>query len=289
MEQRHRYEYNVDTKGTTAAAKVVRMVGKNKRVLELGAGPGSITRFLSGYGGCHVTAIELDDEAIKKLSPFCERVYRCDLNDHTWTSVLSQDDKFEVVVAADVLEHLYDPWATLRAVRGVLNVDGYVVVSLPHIGHNAVIACLLQEDVEYRDWGLLDKTHIRFFGIENMQQLFNSTGFKIVEAEFIVLPPERTEFTGRWRRTPAELKQCLTYNRFGMVYQVVVKAKPDLSPKRGLRLLSLPIPDPSSIMYTHATLHAKTVDLIKKIVLPYLSPRSRSRLRNILHRIGLRF
>lgn len=289
MEQRHRYEYNVDTKGTTAAAKVVRMVGKNKRVLELGAGPGSITRFLSGHGGCHVTAIELDDEAIKKLTPFCERVYRCDLNDHTWTSALSKDGKFEVVVAADVLEHLCDPWTTLRAVKGILDVDGYVVVSLPNIGHNAVVACLLQEDVEYRDWGLLDKTHIRFFGIENMQRLFNSTGFKIVEAEFIVLPPERTEFAGRWRHIPAELKQGLTYNRFGMVYQVVVKAKPDLSPKRGLRLSSLPIPASVPDMSPHMTLGARASYWIKTNVLPHVSPRIRSRLRSILYRAGLRF
>ncbi len=83
-----------------------------------------------------------------------------------------RNDKFEVIVAADVLEHLYDPWATLRTVRDILDTDGYVVVSLPHIGHNAVIACILQEDFEYQDWGLLDKTHIRFFGIENMQQTF---------------------------------------------------------------------------------------------------------------------
>ncbi len=48
MKQRHKYEYNIDINGPTAAAAVVRMVGKGKRVLEIGAGPGSITRFLHG-------------------------------------------------------------------------------------------------------------------------------------------------------------------------------------------------------------------------------------------------
>ena len=289
MKQRHKYEYNIDINGPTAAAAVVRMVGKDKRVLEIGAGPGSITRFLHGHGGCCVTAIEIDEDAIERLSSFCERVYRCDLNEQTWNAVLSQDAKFEVVVAADVLEHLYDPWAALRAVRGLVDKDGYVVVSLPHIGHNAVIACILQENFEYHDWGLLDKTHIRFFGIENMQQLFNEAGFKIVEAEFIVLPPEQTELVDYWRCIPADLKQGLAHNRFGTVYQVVVKAKPDSSPDQGLKLLSLPVPGPGLIRSSQVTFKTRLIYFIKENILSHLSYHARSRLRNILHRMGVRF
>jgi 2-polyprenyl-3-methyl-5-hydroxy-6-metoxy-1,4-benzoquinol methylase len=289
MEQRHRYEYNIDINDTTAAATVIRMVGENKRVLELGAGPGSITRLLGSHNNCRVTAIEIDKEAIKKLSLFCERVYSCDLNDQSWNMALSEDGKFEVVVAADVLEHLRDPWNALRNIREFLDKDGYVVVSLPHIGHNAVIACLLQEDWEYHDWGLLDKTHIRYFGIQNIQRLFNDAGFKIVEAEFVVIPPERTEFAGFWRHIPDELKQYLKYNRFGTVYQVVVKAQPDASPKQGLKLFSLPVPGPSSATFAPATFRLKTINMIKRIVLPYMGPRVRSGLRNFLYRVGIRF
>ena len=242
MKQRHRYEYKLDINGPSAPAAVVRMVGKGKRVLEIGAGPGSITRVLKEYNGCRVTAIELDEEAIKKLSPYCEHVYRFDLNDQAWPSVLSNEKKFNVVIAADVLEHLHNPPATLRAVKDILDADGSVVVSLPHVGHSAAIGCLSQKDFNLQDWGLLDKTHIQFFDIEKMQRLFNNTGFKIIEAEFIVLPPEQTELAYFWRRIPAELKQGFRSNRFGMVYQVVIKAKPDPSMIRGLRLSSLPVP-----------------------------------------------
>jgi 2-polyprenyl-3-methyl-5-hydroxy-6-metoxy-1,4-benzoquinol methylase len=287
MKKRHIYEYKLDTDGLSAPAGVVRMVGKGKRVLEIGAGPGSITRVLKEYSGCRVTAIELDEEAIKKLSPYCEHVYRCDLNDQAWPSVLSKNDKFEVVVAADVLEHLFDPWATLSAVKRVLDSDGEVVVSLPHIGHSAAMACLLREDLEYQDWGLLDKTHIHFFDIENMQRLFNDTGFKIIEAEFVVMPPEQTELAYFWRRIPAELKQGLANARFSIVYQVVVKAMLDLSPKQGLKLTSLPVP--TSNISNQGTLSRKVVRSIRRNILPYLHPRTRSRLRNILYRVGLRF
>ncbi len=122
-ENRHNYEYEVDLNGDTAPARVVRMIGQGKRVLEIGAGPGSITRHLKETGNCTVTALEVDEEAIKKLSPFCEKVYSVDLNDPVWPELLSDEGKFEIVLAADVLEHLYDPWATLEAMKNLITDD----------------------------------------------------------------------------------------------------------------------------------------------------------------------
>jgi 2-polyprenyl-3-methyl-5-hydroxy-6-metoxy-1,4-benzoquinol methylase len=289
MKQRHKYEYSVDIKGPTAAAAVIRMVGTGKRVLEIGAGPGSITRCLRDNSGCRITAIEIDKDAIERLSSLCERVHQCDLNERAWDSVLLQEDKFEVIVAADVLEHLYNPWAVLETIKNLVDKNGYIVVSLPHVGHNAVIACLLQENITYRDWGLLDRTHIRFFGIENMQQLFNDAGFKIVEAEFIVLPPEQTELVDSWRRVPAEFKECLAKNRFGTVYQVVIKARPGLSQGQGLELSTLPVPVPGLSNTGSLPLSTRSIYLIKKRLIPRMSYRTRSRLRNILHKLGLKF
>jgi 2-polyprenyl-3-methyl-5-hydroxy-6-metoxy-1,4-benzoquinol methylase len=289
MAQRHNYEYVVNPDGDTAPARVVRMVGKGKRVLEIGAGPGSITRVLKAHNNCTITALEIDQTAIDKLSPFCSTVYRCDLNGSDWPAIVSEKGLFEVVVAADVLEHLADPLATLRAISLVLEKDGYVVVSLPHVGHNAVIACLLQEDFEYQDWGLLDRTHIRFFGIENIQRLFDDTGFKIVEAEFVVLPPEQTEFADRWLRTSMDLRRTLSQNRFGTVYQVVIKARYDSSPERGLTLSSLPVADSAPVPRTRVSVRTRIIAILRAYVVPHLSLRTRTRIGNLLYRIGLRF
>ena len=109
---RHKYDYKVNP--NMAAAKVVRMVGAGRRVLELGSGPGSITRLLKG-NQCHVTALELDPIAIEKVTEHCEQVLPCDLNDPSWQDRLGNHEKFEAVVAGDVLEHLYDPWRVLKA------------------------------------------------------------------------------------------------------------------------------------------------------------------------------
>lgn len=219
-----RYEYAVDMTFDSAPANVIRMVGTRRKVLEIGAGPGSITRILTLQNQCQVTAIEIDDVAIEKLREFCQRVIKLDLNAPDWPEALSEAGPFEVIVIADVLEHLLDPWKALAAARNLLTPDGYLVVSLPHAAHTSVIACLLNENFEYRDEGLLDRTHIRFFGIHNIQQLFQGAKLKITDARFVMRAPEQTEFAAQWAMIPQELRTMLTRNPYGNVYQVVVKA-----------------------------------------------------------------
>lgn len=234
------YEYAVDLSAGTAAARVVRMVGKQKKVLEIGAGPGSITRHLRYVNDCKIVGLELDTESIKKLAPFCDRVYQGDLNDPSWPKLLQDEGQFDVVVAADVLEHLYDSHIVLRQMAEFMNDTGCVIVSLPHVGHSAIHACLMEEDFEYRDCGLLDRTHIRFFGIKNIQKLFDDAGLKIIHAEFVLRKPENTEFSARWAKTSFTLRRALLANKFGLVYQVVVKAVPINAQGKAISLMDLP-------------------------------------------------
>lgn len=278
-QERHNYEYQVGMDADSAPARVVRMVGENKRVMEIGAGPGSITKLLTSVSNCRVTALEIDSEAIKKLVPFCERVYQVDLNDKAWPGVVKSGDKFDVVVAADVLEHVYEPLSVLTAMKGFLNEDGYMVISIPHVGHSAIHACLLEEDFEYSDFGLLDRTHIRFFGIRNIQKLFEDAGMKIIHAEFVVRNPEHTEFANRWSKIPPEIRSALAKNPFGSVYQVVVKAVPDHAAGKAISLMSLPV------MSRDASLR----DSLRSTLRSCLSAKMYSRLRLLAAKMGVNF
>ena len=67
MGQRHKYEYPIDSDANSAGAHILRMVGADKKVLEVGAGPGAITKLLKNNNNCKVTAIEIDEKAIEKL------------------------------------------------------------------------------------------------------------------------------------------------------------------------------------------------------------------------------
>jgi 2-polyprenyl-3-methyl-5-hydroxy-6-metoxy-1,4-benzoquinol methylase len=278
---RHKYEYHVNA--DTAAAKVIGMVGAGKRVLELGPGPGSITRHLKD-NGCRITALEMDKQAIEIAAAFCEHVHPCNLNNADWPDLLAGSGKFAVIVAADVLEHLYDPWTTLQQMHRFLAEDGYVVISLPHVAHSAILACLLNEDFAYRSWGLLDRTHIRFWGMKNMQKLFEEAGFKIIEADFVLKAPEQTEFADSWRRLPSDTRQALAWNRFGNVYQVVLKAVPRAAAGEGLQLELQPVAAPVADGFVVRALNNRILVYLAS----FLGRSTRDRISRLLQRLGIR-
>ncbi|MDR5172938.1 class I SAM-dependent methyltransferase [Methylobacillus flagellatus] len=281
MSDRHNYEYQVDMNGQTAPARVVRMVGERKRVLEIGAGPGSITKILTHAKMCDVTALEVDVTAIEKLAPHCKKVVKGDLNDPEWPQLLKSEIPFDVLVCADVLEHVYSPDKVLVAMTQFLDTNGYMVVSLPHVGHAAIHACLYESDFEYRDWGLLDRTHIRFFGLTNIQSLFANAGLKIIDVEFVIAAPEQTEFSERWARLPESLKHALQQNPTGSIYQVVVKAVRARDEGTSVDIRSKVVGLPAM------TSPCSFKQIARRLARRYLAPELRASLRQILNAIRI--
>jgi 2-polyprenyl-3-methyl-5-hydroxy-6-metoxy-1,4-benzoquinol methylase len=271
---RHTYEYA--PKPDSAATKIVRMAGPDKRVLELGPGPGSVTQLLS-ENGCRVTAVEVDQSAIDIVAPYCERVVRADLNCSEWKRELVSHEKFDVIVAADVLEHLTDPWGNLFGLPDLLKDGGCIIISLPNLGHNGVVASLVNGYFEYQPWGLLDRTHVRFFGVNSIQSLFEKSGLKIVAAEFVVRSPEQTEFARHWRQIPEDLRASLNKSPFGNVYQVVVKGVPSGAPGAALKLTELAAPTPPRI---------GIVKRFRTYLMSFLTLETRSTLSRLYERIA---
>jgi 2-polyprenyl-3-methyl-5-hydroxy-6-metoxy-1,4-benzoquinol methylase len=278
IETSHKYEYAVDLAAQTAPAFVVHMVGSSKRVLEVGCGPGSITKQLTQHGLCRVTALELDPEAITRVAPYCEAIMKADLNSAEWPHLLDGVERFDVVVAADVLEHLYDPWTALKRMMHFISGTGCLVISLPHVGHAAVVSCLINGDFEYRDWGLLDRTHIRFFGLKNIEELFAQADLKIIEVRYVVKPPEETEFAASWRRLSAAMQDALKSSDHADVYQVVVKAVPLSYPGDAVPLV------PPRSQRTRVAIPA----LWKRRIANYLSRQTKHRIRQSLSLLGIR-
>ena len=241
MDVKNNYVYSVDLNEQNTASYILEMVGNHKRVMEVGAGPGSITKLLINKLGCKVSAIEIDDDSVKSLKEYCDSVYQLDLNNQNWVAEVGSDSLFDVVVAADVLEHLNDPLSVLLNFKKLIKTDGSIIVSLPHIGHSVIYACLMDNDFEYRDWGLLDRTHIRFFCIKNMQQLFDDAGLKIINVKYVLRKPEYTEYAKRWSKVSNELKKILKKNKYSDVYQVVLQAVPLEAAGTKIDLMSVPV------------------------------------------------
>lgn len=139
-----------------------------KRLLELGCGMGAMAINLKEKYNCEVIGIEIDSTVAEFAKHNLDTVYSADVEQFD----LSKLGKFDCIVCADVLEHLRDPWKIVKELSNLLNVGGQLVISLPNIANIEIIKELLQADFSYRDAGLLDRTHLRFFTRKTMRTLF---------------------------------------------------------------------------------------------------------------------
>ena len=225
------YEYKFDLKGDTSAAAIVRFVAPKTRVLDLGAGSGSITRQLAKIKKCEVVAVENNPSAVQKLQQFCKAVHDLDLNDARWADEVSarqrkvgQPGSFDYVIAGDVLEHLYEPCTAAKNMAGLINDAGKVIISVPHSGHSTVVAAFYDSNIDLQDSGILDKTHIRFFGLSNLDVLHAHAGLAITRMHEVIRRPEVTEFADKWKALPEAVRKVLAARKCANVYQVVTEA-----------------------------------------------------------------
>ncbi len=85
----------------------------------------------------------------------------------------------DCIIFADVLEHLVDPWATLERCRSLLKPGGTIVASIPNVANRVVLRGLYRMRWDYTDFGILDRTHLRFFTRETALEMFESRGYRI--------------------------------------------------------------------------------------------------------------
>jgi len=91
---------------------------------------------------------------------------------------------FDLVIFNDVLEHMYDPWEILIQTKDLLSQNGIIIISIPNIRHKSVLKQLLfNDDFEYKEEGLLDVTHIRFFTQKTLIKMLDDCGYEIIQLE----------------------------------------------------------------------------------------------------------
>jgi 2-polyprenyl-3-methyl-5-hydroxy-6-metoxy-1,4-benzoquinol methylase len=217
-----RYEQTIDPASDSTHARVVRLVGEGKRVLELGCSTGFMSRVLRERG-CHVTAVEQDADAAEKARPFCERVIVGDVEQLDLGRALGKA-RFDVILAADVLEHLKEPLGLLRSLKRFLADDGWLVASLPNVAHGSVRLALLGGQFRYNSMGLLDRTHLRFFTRDGVQKLFDDAGFLIGHLERHEMRIEDSEVSFDPAAVPSAVMEALTRDREALTYQFIVVA-----------------------------------------------------------------
>jgi 2-polyprenyl-3-methyl-5-hydroxy-6-metoxy-1,4-benzoquinol methylase len=178
-----KYDYPFDPEApNNTAASVYQFVrsGGGRSLLDVGSGPAIVSRVLAQVDGYDVHCLDNDESALAAAAEHGMGTSVVDLEADPWSQDL-RGRAFDVVVLADVLEHMRDPGAVLRSLvdDGVVAEDGRLVVSVPNAAHESVLAELLVGDFAYSETGILDSTHVRWFTLTSLSRLLEENGFLV--------------------------------------------------------------------------------------------------------------
>lgn len=224
---RPRYNYKIDLSSENSShTKILKLVGKGKYVLEIGCATGYMTQYLKEELGCRVFCVEIDPESAKKARSYCEELLIGDIEQLELGEAL-KEKRFDVVIMADVLEHLKDPHSLLRNITNFLAETGYILLSIPNGAHGSIAVELLDGKWEYRREGLMDRSHLHFFDKDSLSALLDETGYLISQLDRVIVHPRDTEMKTPWDSYPREITAYLEkVNPEYQTYQFIIKAYP---------------------------------------------------------------
>jgi 2-polyprenyl-3-methyl-5-hydroxy-6-metoxy-1,4-benzoquinol methylase len=187
-----------------------------KSLLDIGCGAGSFGEAIRAERSeLSLFGIELFEDEAARARKHYEEVWSGDVHD-----VLQKIDSrsFDLIVFNDLLEHLIDPQKALRQSRELLSSEGKVLASIPNMRFWPALSDLIfQADWRYRDAGVMDSTHLRFFTRKSIVRMFEQTGYRVIQMHGINKTWIRS---WRWRicnlLMAGKLEDCL-YPQFAVL------------------------------------------------------------------------
>ncbi len=199
---------------------VLKWITPKSRVLEFGAATGYMTQYMHEKLECEVTIVELSEEMARKASRFARQTIIANLETDNWYSQI--EDQYDYILFADVLEHLRNPNLVLEKAITLLKPNGYILTSIPNIGHNSVLMELWKGEFNYREYGLLDNTHVSFFTRKTLIESFSKLGLKPIDESDQIVHPTITEMKCSYLSNPL-LALLLLRRKDAHVYQFINK------------------------------------------------------------------
>jgi SAM-dependent methyltransferase len=166
---------------------LVDAVPARARTLDVGCATGYLAAELRGRG-CEVFGVEADPAAATVARDRCAEVVVGDVEAAACRETLGALGPFDALVCGDVLEHLRDPWETLRFLVTLLAPGGRAVLSVPNVAHWTGRRALLRGRFPYAEHGLFDRTHLRFFTRASAHALAHASGLRVVGERFAPAP-----------------------------------------------------------------------------------------------------
>jgi len=152
-----------------------------KYVLDVGCSTGILGKQIKSMisDSIEITGIEFNSSMAKIAERQIDKVITADIEAINLLDYL-QPSYFDCIICADILEHLRDPWKIIQQLVEYLKRDGVIIASIPNIRHYSSVNNLLFKGYwPYRDRGIHDRTHLRFFTKKNIIELFQDAGLNI--------------------------------------------------------------------------------------------------------------
>ena len=165
-----------DSSYWSAHETVLRAVRAAPSVLDVGCATGNLAVRIKDSGGT-VVGIEPNPRAAALAQSRGIEVVVAPFDRSSVRAVAGRT--FSVVVFADSLEHMLDPLDALVLARSLLASDGRVVASLPNVGVWHARALLALGRFDYKDGGIFDRTHVRFFTLSSARRLALAAGYRV--------------------------------------------------------------------------------------------------------------
>jgi glycosyltransferase involved in cell wall biosynthesis len=178
------YELKFDE--NTSHGQILRWLQRRSpsRILDLGCSDGRLAELLRL---CGHTVVGVDYEKLDGVGDRVDEFHQADLNLGIPDEV---GDGYDVVLAADVLEHLVDPAALLQGSRSRLAPGGTIVTSVPNFAHWYPRVRVALGAFDYDRRGILDRGHLRFFTRRSFEHLTTSNGLRVRRRSATGLPLE---------------------------------------------------------------------------------------------------
>jgi methionine biosynthesis protein MetW len=228
-----KYDFAVDPGNrNTTYGLICDRVPRGAAVLDIGCASGNLALALERHRGCRVLGIDIDPDAVAVARSQGIDAVVADLTVQPVLEVVA-GRRFDVIIMADVLEHLVDPAGVLAPVAALLTPEGRVLCSFPNITHIDIQLMLAQDQWRTRPAGILDQTHLRFFTAASFSEMAFACGYDVTAIERVILPALGTEvldYGKGLRLGTAEVADLEAVARQGNanreVYQYVVELHP---------------------------------------------------------------
>lgn len=163
--------------------RICELIPPGSRVLDVGAGNGLLAVVMKALAKKVVMdGIEPDPHAACIAQTHYRSFWTGYVQDHT---EMIRQECYDYIVMADVLEHFSDPLSFLQQLVSWIPPETRIILSIPNVAFGAVRLDLLKGNFRYVDSGILEKTHLRFFTLETLQQLVSNAGLTLEKLYFL--------------------------------------------------------------------------------------------------------